>query len=118
MEKMSDPSEVESDSNNVHLPSAELQGTKAALEMPMLEDEEMPTYVSVSSPSRPEDAEIRNEQQEEVAPLVDNRNSSPYPNDDEGGGSIYVVSSGEESNRSHFDEDDDTNEEYDTDGNV
>ncbi|XP_076765000.1 uncharacterized protein LOC143432033 [Xylocopa sonorina] len=78
------------------------------VEQPMLEDEEMPTYISVSSPSRREDSQVNNtKQQDNSAPADEDLSRSPYPSDDQGGGSIYVLSSGEESNRAYNDDDED-----------
>ncbi|XP_043248486.1 kinesin-related protein 4-like [Colletes gigas] len=76
-------------------------------EEPMLEDEEMPTYISVSSPSRREDANVNNTKQHNTIPMEEDHSRSPYPSDDQGGGSIYVLSSGEESNHPYNDDDDD-----------
>lgn len=74
-------------------------------EQPMLEDEEMPTYISVSTPSKREDSDIDNAKQQSRVPLEED--NSPYRSDDQGGGSIYVLSSGEESNHPYNDEDED-----------
>lgn len=77
-------------------------------EVPMLEDEEMPTYISVSSPSRREDADVSNAKQQDRIPMEEDHSRSPYPNDDQGGGRIiYVLSSGEESTRASNDDEDD-----------
>nr|XP_012138158.1 PREDICTED: probable serine/threonine-protein kinase kinX isoform X1 [Megachile rotundata] len=75
-------------------------------EQPMLEDEEMPTYVSVSSPSRRDDSDVNNTKQNKI-PVEEDHSRSPCPSDDQGGGSIYVLSSGEESNHPYNDEDED-----------
>ncbi|XP_012350178.1 MATH and LRR domain-containing protein PFE0570w isoform X3 [Apis florea] len=76
-------------------------------EQPMLEDEEMPTYISVSTPSKREDSDINNAKQQSRIPLEEDNSQSPYHSDDQGGGSIYVLSSGEESNHPYNDEDED-----------
>lgn len=76
-------------------------------EQPMLEDEEMPTYISVSTPSKREDSDIDNAKQQSRVPLEEDNSQSPYRSDDQGGGSIYVLSSGEESNHPYNDEDED-----------
>lgn len=71
---------------------------------PMLEDEEMPSYISVSSPFRREDADANETKQQERIPMEEDHSRSPYPSEDQGGGSIYVLSSGEESNHPYNDE--------------
>lgn len=76
-------------------------------EQPMLEDEEMPTFVSVSSPSRRDDSDPSNIKQQSRIPVEDDHSRSPCPSDDQGGGSIYVLSSGEESNHPYNDEEED-----------
>ncbi|KOC63412.1 hypothetical protein WH47_01901 [Habropoda laboriosa] len=76
-------------------------------EQPMLEDEEMPTYISVSSPSRREDSDVNNTKQQDRIPIEEDHSRSPYPSDDQGGGSIYVLSSGEETTHGYNDEEDD-----------
>ncbi|XP_015430039.1 PREDICTED: stress response protein NST1-like isoform X1 [Dufourea novaeangliae] len=75
------------------------------MEQPMLEDEEMPTYISVSTPSRREESDINNTKQQDRIPIEEDHSRSPYPSDDQGGGSIYVLSSGEESNHPYNNED-------------
>ncbi|XP_078041701.1 uncharacterized protein LOC144472462 isoform X2 [Augochlora pura] len=74
---------------------------------PMLEDEEMPTYISVSTPSRREDSDVNNTKQQDRIPIEEDHSRSAYPSDDQGGGSIYVLSSGEESNHAYNDEEED-----------
>lgn len=74
---------------------------------PLLEDEEMPTYISVSSPSRREDSDINNTKQQDRIPVDEEHSRSPYPSDDQEAGSIYVLSSGEESNHAYNYEEDD-----------
>ncbi|XP_076649099.1 uncharacterized protein LOC143356924 isoform X2 [Halictus rubicundus] len=74
---------------------------------PLLEDEEMPTYISVSTPSRREDWDVNNTKQQDRIPLEEDHSRSAYPSDDQGGGSVYVVSSGEESNHPYNDEEED-----------
>ncbi|XP_034172340.2 uncharacterized protein LOC117600701 isoform X1 [Osmia lignaria lignaria] len=76
-------------------------------EQPMLEDEEMPTFVSVSSPSRRDDSDPSNVKQQCRIPVEEDHSRSPCPSDDQGGGSIYVLSSGEESNHPYNDEEED-----------
>ncbi|KAK9300736.1 hypothetical protein QLX08_006687 [Tetragonisca angustula] len=73
----------------------------------MLEDEEMPTYISVSSPSKREDSDINNTKEPDRIPIEEDHSRSPYPTDDQGGGSIYVLSSGEDSNHPYNDEEED-----------
>lgn len=75
----------------------------------LLEDEEMPTYISVSSTSRPNDSDVVNaKQQENVSQeMQENHSASPAPcSDDEEGNSVYVVSSEEDTE--HEDEDGDS----------
>ncbi|XP_031846784.1 uncharacterized protein LOC116433145 isoform X2 [Nomia melanderi] len=74
-------------------------------EQPMLEDEEMPSYISVSTPSRREDSDVNTKQ--DRIPVEEDHSRSPYPSDDQGGGSIYVLSSGEESNHPYNNEEED-----------
>lgn len=74
---------------------------------PMLEDEEMPSYISVSSPFGREDADANETKQQERIPMEEDHSRSPYPSEDQGGGSIYVLSSGEESNHPYNDEEED-----------
>nr|XP_033340202.1 uncharacterized protein PF11_0213-like isoform X3 [Megalopta genalis] len=74
---------------------------------PMLEDEEMPTYISVSTPSRREDSDVNSTKQQDRVPMEEDHSRSAYPSDDQGGGSIYVLSSGEESNHAYNDEEED-----------
>lgn len=62
----------------------------------MLEDEEMPTYISMSGSSRRDDSNVSCANQEERMPVEEDNSRSPYPSDDQGGGSVYVLSSGEE----------------------
>ncbi|XP_024877648.1 uncharacterized protein DDB_G0283697-like isoform X1 [Temnothorax curvispinosus] len=79
----------------------------------LLEDEEMPTYISVSSTTRPDDSDVVNAKQpeNESSREVDrDRSLSPYPSDDQGASSVYVLSSGEETDHPYNDEDDE--EEY------
>ncbi|XP_076243211.1 uncharacterized protein LOC143184672 isoform X2 [Calliopsis andreniformis] len=78
-------------------------------EQPMLEDEEMPTYISVSSPSRRDDSDMNVLKHQERIPMEEDHSRSPYPSDDQGGGSVYVLSSGEESTHPYNEEDE---EEY------
>lgn len=73
---------------------------------PMLEDEEMPSYISVSTPSRREDSDVNNAKQDRI-PVEEDHSRSPYHSDDQGGGSIYVLSSGEESNHPYNNEEED-----------
>ncbi|KAG7189736.1 hypothetical protein KM043_017402 [Ampulex compressa] len=77
---------------------------------PMLEDEEMPTYISVSSPSRRDDSEVNNSKRHENVPMEEDHSRSPYPSDDQGGGSVYVLSSGDESDQHAYNEEEE--EEY------
>ncbi|XP_066592522.1 repetitive organellar protein-like [Prorops nasuta] len=76
-------------------------------ESSMLEDEEMPTYISVSSISKQEDVDAEETRTEKEPPdsPEDQSTRSPYRSDDQGGGgSVYVVSSsGEEENEQQLD---------------
>ncbi|XP_012287455.1 uncharacterized protein LOC105703546 [Orussus abietinus] len=79
-------------------------------DMSMLEDEEMPTYISVSSPSRMEDT-IGERRQHLSEVGKEDPSPSPCRSDEQGGDdSVYVVSSGEETDRPPYPED----EDYDT----
>lgn len=72
----------------------------------LLEDEEMPTYISVSSLSRREHSDVNVKLQENVSMEEE---CSPCPSDDQAASSIYVLSSGDE---------DDEDEYADTDGKL
>lgn len=83
----------------------------------LLEDEEMPTYISVSSISRREDdSDVVNAKQQENVSAEEERSQSPYPSDDQAASSVYVLSSGEESEHLPFNDEDDEDEYGDSDG--
>ncbi|XP_054010190.1 kinesin-related protein 4-like isoform X1 [Hylaeus anthracinus] len=75
-------------------------------EEPMLDDEEMPTYLSLSSPSGREGRSVNNTKEQDRIPMEEDHSRSPYPSDDQGGGSIYVLSSGEESTQPYGEDED------------
>ncbi|CAK9797491.1 hypothetical protein ANTQUA_LOCUS1189 [Anthophora quadrimaculata] len=99
--------EMNTESHSKQQSKSETSMLNNETEQPMLEDEEMPTYISVSSPSRREDSDLNNTKQQDRIPVEEDHSRSPYPSDDQGGGSIYVLSSGEESNHGYNDEEDD-----------
>lgn len=74
----------------------------------MLEDEEMPTYISVSSTSRRDDSDVINaKQQENMSQEVEEDHSpSPYPSDDQAASSVYVLSSEDDIEQPYNNEDD------------
>lgn len=84
----------------------------------LIEDEEMPTYISVSSTTRPDDSDdINAKHSENDSREVDrDRSPSPYPSDDQGANSVYVLSSGEETDQHPYHEEDD--EDGDSDGEL
>lgn len=83
----------------------------------LLEDEEMPTYISVSSVSRREDdADVGNAKQRENVSIEEEHSTSPYPSDDQAASSVYVLSSGEESEQLPYNDEDDEDEYGDSDG--
>lgn len=95
----------------------------------MLEDEEMPTYISVSSTSRRDDSDVVNAKQKEnisqentpqenmSQEMEEDRSPSPYPSDDQAG-SVCIVSSEGASEDMDQHNDDDYEDEYETDGKV
>lgn len=88
-------------------------------DMAMLEDEEMPTYISVSSTSRRDDSDVVNARQQEnmSQEVEEDRSPSPYPSDDQAASSVYVLSSEEDMDQHPYNDEDDE-DEYDTDGKV
>ncbi|KAI4498751.1 hypothetical protein M0802_006218 [Mischocyttarus mexicanus] len=74
-------------------------------ETPMLEDEEMPTYISVSTSSKCEDSDVSNVKHNEENSLTKEQSHSPCTSEQEGPASVYVLSSEEETDQ-HYDEDD------------
>ena len=97
-------SEMHAKNHNKEQSKCETSMLNNETEQPMLEDEEMPTYISVSTPSKREDSDISNTKQVDRIPIEEDHSRSPYPSDDQGGGSIYVLSSGEESTHPYNDE--------------
>lgn len=86
---------------------------------PLLEDEEMPTYISISSISRRDDSsEVVNAKQPGNVPMEEERSASPYHSDDQEGNSVYVLSSGEETGEDQlpYNDEDDEDEYGDSDG--
>lgn len=93
-------------------------------DMTMLEDEEMPTYISVSSTSRRDDLDDVNAKQQEnmsqeniSQEMEEDCSPSPYPSDDQAASSVYVLSSEEDMDQHPYNDEDDE-DEYDTDGKV
>lgn len=86
----------------------------------LLDDEEMPTYISVSSTSRPDDSNVTNaKQQEDLSQEMDeDRSRSPYPSDDQAASSVYVLSSGDDTDQHPFNDEDDEDEYGDSDGKL
>lgn len=83
----------------------------------LLEDEEMPTYISVSSITRPDDSDVNMKQPEnESQEVEEDRSPSPYPSDDQAASSVYVLSSGEETDQHPYNDEDDEDEYGDSDG--
>lgn len=84
----------------------------------LLEDEEMPTYISVSSTTRPDDSDVKqpeNQSQE----MEEDRSPSPYLSDDQAASSVYVLSSEEEETDQHpYNDEDDEDEYADSDGKL
>ncbi|KYM78819.1 hypothetical protein ALC53_10739 [Atta colombica] len=83
----------------------------------LLEDEEMPTYISVSSITRPDDSDIVNmkQRENESREMEGDRSPSPYPSDDQAASSVYVLSSGEETDQHPYNDEDDEDEYGDSD---
>ncbi|KMQ95092.1 math and lrr domain-containing protein [Lasius niger] len=83
----------------------------------MLEDEEMPTYISVSSTSRRDDSDVVNvKQQGNMSQEVEeDRSPSPYPSDDQAASSVYVLSSEEDTDQHPYNDEDDEDEYGDSD---
>lgn len=79
-------------------------------DLALLEDEEMPTYISVSSTSRPNDSDVVNAKQQENLSQEMQENHSPSPAPSEEGRSVIAVSSEEENDTDHEDEDEDSGE--------
>lgn len=77
----------------------------------MLEDEEMPTYISVSSTSRRNDSDVVNEKQQEdmSQEMEEDRSSSSYPDDDQAA-SCIDLSSGEDTDQHPYNDEDDEDE--------
>ncbi|XP_011703878.1 PREDICTED: kinesin-related protein 4-like [Wasmannia auropunctata] len=75
----------------------------------LLEDEEMPTYISVSSTTRPDDSDgVNVKQSENESQEVEReRSSSPYHSDDQAPSSVYVLSSEEETDQHPYNDEDD-----------
>lgn len=88
----------------------------------LLEDEEMPTYISVSSTSKCDDSEAVNAKQQEDEPIPQEVEEepcqSPYASDDQAASSVYVLSSEEETDHHPFNDEDDEDEYDDSEGKV
>lgn len=86
----------------------------------MLEDEEMPTYISVSSTTKPDESDVVNVKQSEnkSQEMEEDRSPSPYPSDDQAASSVYVLSSEEETDQHPYNDEDDEDEYGDSDGKL
>jgi hypothetical protein len=84
----------------------------------LLEDEEMPTYISVSSTTRPDDSDIVKQPENESQEMEEDRTPSPYPSDDQAASSVYVLSSEEETDQHPYNDEDDEDEFADSDGKL
>ncbi|XP_012230460.1 enolase-phosphatase E1-like isoform X2 [Linepithema humile] len=82
----------------------------------LLEDEEMPTYISVSSTSRRDDSDVVNVKQQDNEPqdVEEDHCPSPYNSDDQAPSSVYVLSSEEETDHHAFNDEDDEDEYADS----
>ncbi|XP_025074857.1 kinesin-related protein 4-like [Pogonomyrmex barbatus] len=83
----------------------------------LLDDEEMPTYISVSSSMRPDDSDVVNAKplKNETQEMEENRSPSPHPSEDRAPSSVYVLSSGEDTDQHPFNDEDDEDEYGDSD---
>lgn len=84
----------------------------------LLEDEEMPTYISVSSTTRPDDSDDVKQPENDSREVERDRSPSPYPSDDQGASSVYVLSSGEETDQHPYNDEDDEDGYGDSDGEL
>ena len=82
----------------------------------MLEDEEMPTYSSISSSIKPNNSVSTHEQRMIDIPLEKERSPSPEPSEDQDNESVYVVSSTADTDRNPDDIEDEEEENYDSEG--
>ncbi|XP_012532399.1 kinesin-related protein 4 [Monomorium pharaonis] len=78
----------------------------------LLEDEEMPTYISVSSTTRPDDSDIVKQSENQSQEMEETRSPSPYASDDQAASSVYVLSSEEDETDQHPYNDEDDEDEY------
>ncbi|XP_046833714.1 uncharacterized protein DDB_G0283697-like isoform X1 [Vespa crabro] len=98
--EMSNQTEKEESIEN-HSKSVEVMAM-AHSETPMLEDEEMPTYISVSTSSKCEDSDISNAKHHEEESPTKEQSRSPCTSEREGPASVYVLSSEEETNYEEY----------------
>lgn len=94
------------ESNENHSKSVDAMAM-AHSETPMLEDEEMPTYISVSTSSKCEDSDISNAKHHEEESPTKEQSHSPCTSEQEGPASVYVLSSEEETDPRYDDDDGD-----------
>nr|KAF7409222.1 hypothetical protein H0235_014074 [Vespula pensylvanica] len=94
------------ESNENHSKSVDAMAM-AHSETPMLEDEEMPTYISVSTSSKCEDSDISNVKHHEEESPTKEQSRSPCTSEQEGPASVYVLSSEEETDPRYDDDDGD-----------
>lgn len=84
----------------------------------MLEDEEMPTYSTISNSTKPNNSVTNHNQRMNDVPMEKSRSQSPEPSEDqdnEDNESIYVVSSTADTDR-NFDDIDEEEGDYDSEG--
>ena len=90
--------------------------SKKDSEISMIEDEEMPTFSSVSSSTKPNNSVATHEQRMDDVPSKRDRTPSPEPSDDQDNESIYVVSSSGETDRNPDDIEEEEEDDYDSEG--
>ncbi|EZA46699.1 hypothetical protein DMN91_012314 [Ooceraea biroi] len=73
----------------------------------LLDDEEMPTYISMSSTSRPDDSDVTSAKRPEDLSQEVDEDRSRSPSDDQGASSVYVLSSGEDTDQHPYEDDED-----------
>ncbi|XP_015191164.1 PREDICTED: kinesin-related protein 4-like isoform X2 [Polistes dominula] len=97
--------QMEKEESDENQPKSEDAMIMVDSETPMLEDEEMPTYISVSTSSKCEDSDVSNVKHHEEDSPTKEQSGSPCNSEQEGPASVYVLSSEEETDQ-HYDEDD------------
>ena len=81
--------------DNINAVAEEVNHSEGDTEPPMLEDEEMPTFMSLTSLSRPDDSKVESEHHGYEPEACDQRPSqeASYESDNDCANSVYVVSS-------------------------